>query len=458
MAFNLADVLSGANVSNLDTKQERLEYISLSKLHADGNNFYSMDGLDELAASIELLGLQQPLRVRPAEEPGEYIIVSGHRRCAALRMLAEDGKTDFESVPCLIDGADESEAMRELRLIFANSSTRKLNSADLSKQAERVEALLYQLKEEGVEFPGRMRDHVAQACKVSASKLARLKVIREKLEPTAYKQYECGKLAESVAYELASLPADFQARLLTAIPKITIDQVFRARNLYSTGGRWEPECHCPDGKACTHADAFLRHDINSYSPCGGTKCCLECDRAYENYCACSSACAKAKANKKVVSEEKAQKAEEQRLKDQKKLRNAISKSAQRITVAAKAAGVDGKTEIQANIGYKKYKLSKIQSYANEDFGEDYLYSNEFDFTRTEVARAAKTLCCSADYLCGLSDELHPAAKSEEPDEWETDEDRYGFRMAKCKSCGDVRLEWDDRSHFCPNCGRPKIID
>ena len=46
-------------------------------------------------------------------------------------------------------------------------------------QLRTVHPLLYQLREEGYEFPGRMRDQVAAACKVSAPKLARLKVIRE---------------------------------------------------------------------------------------------------------------------------------------------------------------------------------------------------------------------------------------------------------------------------------------
>ena len=54
--------------------------------------------------------------------------------------------------------------MAELQLILANSTARVLSNAEISKQAERMEVLLYQLKEEGYEFPGRMRDQVAAAC------------------------------------------------------------------------------------------------------------------------------------------------------------------------------------------------------------------------------------------------------------------------------------------------------
>lgn len=458
MAFNLADVLSGAKVSNLDTTQEKLEYIELSKLIADDNNFYSMDGIEDLAASIELIGLQQPLRVRPSDDGSSYIIVSGHRRCRALQMLIADGKAEFASVPCLIDAAEESDAMRELRLIFANASTRKLNSYDLSRQAERAEALFYQLKEEGVEFPGRMRDHVAQACQISASRLARLKVIRDKLEPEALQRYEQGKIPESTAYELATLPAQLQSRVNKVLPKATAEQIASIKNYYSTGARWEPTCTCPDGKACTHADSFLLHDVNNrYSTCGGERCCLNCGRAYESCCKCASACSKAKAAAKEKAAEKKAAAEKSREKEEKKKRKKISKSAQRIVAAADAAKLSDDCKIPGCYGYNEFAIKKIRKFAQGDFGAETYLSDYFDFTTSPAAKAAKALGCSADYLCGLTEELHPAAPTVEPDEWEKLEYGKGEAAACCAACGDNRLEWIQRSAFCPNCGKPKII-
>lgn len=208
--FSLADKLK--EVSNLDTGadgREQLKYVDLALIHPDPGNFYSLDGVEELAGNIELIGLQQPLLVRPdPEHEGEYIIVSGHRRRAAIELLVKDDK--FGLVPCLIEGHEESDAMRQLRLIMANSSTRKLTSADLSRQAEEVEKLLYQLKEEGTEFPGRMRDHVAEVCQVHASKLARLKVIREHLIEELKPIWENGDLGESVAYAYAKQEYEVQ--------------------------------------------------------------------------------------------------------------------------------------------------------------------------------------------------------------------------------------------------------
>lgn len=197
------------------TEPERIEYIPLEQLHEDERNFYAVSGVEDLAANIQFCGLMDPLRVRKAEEG--YTIVSGHRRFAALKLLAaEDAK--FEKAACIIDTGDVPAALQELRLIYANSDTRRMSPADIGKQAERVEALLYELKEQGMEFPGRMRDHVAEACKVSKSKLSRLAVIRNRLAPDILKAYwdgpEKGRLRESTAYELARLSVNLQRQLV----------------------------------------------------------------------------------------------------------------------------------------------------------------------------------------------------------------------------------------------------
>lgn len=151
-------------VSESGTGREQIEYIDVDLLDSDPGNFYALRDLDDLAANIATIGLQQPIRVR-AGEGGHVVIVSGHRRAAAIRKLVAEGRTDLREVPCIRELDDASPALRELRLIYANSSTRDLTAAELSHQAEKVRELLYQLQEEGFEFPGRMRDHVAEACK-----------------------------------------------------------------------------------------------------------------------------------------------------------------------------------------------------------------------------------------------------------------------------------------------------
>ena len=212
MSFDITSVLKG--VSGPDTGKEQIEYIPVDQIDPDPNNFYSLDGLDELAGNIELIGLQQPLRVRPGED-GRFIVVSGHRRRAAILMIRDGGNEMFrDGIPCIVDRGEESPAMRELRLIYANASTRVMGPAEISKQAERTEALLYQLKEEGIiEFPGRMRDHVAEACRISKTKLARLHAIRHNLVPELLEEFDAGHLNESVAYRMSQEKPELQMEL-----------------------------------------------------------------------------------------------------------------------------------------------------------------------------------------------------------------------------------------------------
>ena len=303
-AFQAA-VGTAGNVSKLDTSREAIEYISLDKLEADPGNFYRLTGLEDLAANIELCGLQQPVRVRPTEG-GRYMIVSGHRRRAALALLAKEDPERWAAVPCLVERDEVSPELRELRLILANSSTRVLSPAEVSKQAQRVETLLYQLKEQGYAFPGRMRDQVAAACQVSAPKLARLKVIREHLIPIYLEHFDRNVLSEQTAYALARMETALQERLANMLPNLpTGSRAEELLELSKSGIDWRPTFSCPDGRPCTRKDAFLRHDLDcGYGElCKGETCCLRCPKAKTAYYACERMCSKAKAARKMQRDE-----------------------------------------------------------------------------------------------------------------------------------------------------------
>lgn len=280
-------------VSESGTGREQIEYIDVDLLDSDPGNFYELRDLDSLADNIATIGLQQPIRVRDGED-GHAVIVSGHRRVAAIRKLVEDGRTDLREVPCIREKGDASPALRELRLIYANSSTRALSSPEISQQVEKVRELLYQLKEEGYEFPGRMRDHVAEACKISKSKLARLDVIRKGLASDVRKAYWDGpqskSLSEDAAYTLARLPVDVQRQVVDAyrgqaqsdsglkyLYASTVEAV--TKSVSKVNGS---PAKCPDGAACSHKDAQVSHTIkvkvkSRWSDCGCEYgCCAKC--------------------------------------------------------------------------------------------------------------------------------------------------------------------------------------
>ena len=209
--FSLAEYVKD-DMSKMDTGMEQITLLPLESLIPDERNFYSLDGIDELAANIETVGLLDPIRVRPQD--GEYIIVSGHRRRAACMLIRDGGNSMFDrGVPCIIELGEASDAMRELRLIFANSATRQLTSAELSKQAERTNAVLLQLKKEGFEFKGKTRELVAEILHVSESKVARVSAIRKNLCEPMLGMFDKGRLNESVAYRISQEPPETQARI-----------------------------------------------------------------------------------------------------------------------------------------------------------------------------------------------------------------------------------------------------
>ena len=279
--FNIGSFAASLNetVSKLDTSTEpQLQYIDIDQLDANEANFYDVSNLDTLADSIAMDGLQQPLVVT-AGEGGRYTVLSGHRRRAAIRKLVEeDGREDLRRVPCLVK-TYQSQALAELQLIMANSTARVLTPAEVMHQAKRMEDLLYQLKEEGYSFPGRMRAQVAEACQVSESKLARLKVIRDKLIDPWMAKFEAGEVSEDVAYTIAQMGQDYQ---------ISLDKIFSEPRCYGLtkntveGYRLRLDeiaaIECAHGSACTNRERMIEHTAKQASPYFGAckTCCASC--------------------------------------------------------------------------------------------------------------------------------------------------------------------------------------
>lgn len=414
--FDLGNFVKTMSVPDLGTTgQEQIAYLPLAELHEDERNFYKVDKVEELAANIQSCGLMDPLRVRKSEDG--YTIVSGHRRAAALRLLAaEDSK--FGEVACIIESGDIPEQLQELRLIFANSATREMSSADKSKQAERVEVLLYELKEQGMEFPGRMRDHVAEACRISRSKLGRLQKIERDLAPCYKPLWDSGDLPEDTADALASMPADVQERIKRVFPKKT-PTGGAVRNMAGKMAAGLDYCstdlNCPDGAACTNQDKFFRHDLSCqrWENCGGKECCVKCTRggahdpdggAYN--AACTEMCPKAKAIYEKAKEKSKAKAEQKKLDSHSKAVQRAMSDAHRLVRAADAAGLSDKDTVP-NSCSGSIRVGTLRSVMQGEIpkGMSDYQLGEFISYRTEYLRKmAEALHCSADYLLGLVDE------------------------------------------------------
>lgn len=404
-------------VSESGTERAQIEYIDIDLLDSDPNNFYRLNDIPELADSIATIGLQQPIRVRDGEN-GHVVIVSGHRRAAAIRLLLEDGRADLREVPCIREHDDASPALRELRLIYANSATRQLSSAEIAQQAEKVRELLYRLKEEGYEFPGRMRDHVAEACNISKSKLARLEKIEKGLASCYRDAWKAGTLPEDTADALASLPEATQERIKRLCPKTAPS----ARNIRDTAKRGEyltAAFKCLGGAACTHMDKFFRHDLrsSSWEACGGEKCCLKCRSCGAHdpagYCgaACAEMCSKAREKYEKAKERKKASDAAAEAKAQSEAASRVCAQARRIVRAADAAGLNDDVKLSCDYcgSVTVGRLRALSDGTAPDGEVARCGGDVLPWRSRDAAENAKALHCSVDYLLGLTDELKPVA-------------------------------------------------
>lgn len=402
--LDLAAVLGAqmADVSESDTGRDQIQYIDIDLLDDDPNNFYELTKIDELAANIQMCGLQQPIRVR-ATENGRYIIVSGHRRRAALRMLVDSGETQYREVACIPErNTDISPAFQELRLIYANSDSRQLTSAQISKQAERVEALLYQLKGEGYNFPGRMRDHVAEACKVSKTKLANLKVIRENLISDFQKPYQKDVLAESTALTLAHMPQEHQQKIFDRLKatgeKIGYFYEYDAKRY----GEWLDALDSltcdKTGGPCTNADRKWEHITGGryYGGNCASICCAEC----ANLAHCRKACPylrdKIKKLRADAKEQTAQEAAAKAEKDRPSIEQ-ITAVWQREKTAREKAGKSIRAMCKACDIYYDKSTTDADWLAKEN-GEKIKKDTNLPFGNWFLLSQRKALCASADLL------------------------------------------------------------
>lgn len=408
MAFDLAAALK--DVPKSDTGREQIQYIPLSRIDEDPNNFYQLEGIAQLADNIALCNLQQPIRVRQKED-GRYIIVSGHRRRAALEMLVADGYEKFREAACIVERDEVSPALQQLRLIYANANTRKMSPAEISQQAEQVTDLLYQLKEEGYEFPGRMRDHVAEAMSISKSKLARLKVIRENLDESWVDAWKDGTLTESQAYELAQMPKYWQSIIKdswgASIQSLYADRIRLFRDKFQELA----DIQCQHGlQLCEHSSKMMRKDAETYYNFPCNRCCFDCYSLQTCKDCCPEAMAKKKELKAVAKQTNLEAKREQEERDRPGAEFA-KLVWDRIGKARKKSGCSME-DLRKARGEHVYAAIDVVNQENLEngkgkYGPDSLIGFGYAlYTRDlmRVAAVADALNCSLDWLLGRTDD------------------------------------------------------
>lgn len=218
MGFNIMDLMNGATRAAVEGVENYEEItLDLEKIEVTKHNRYSMDELEELATSILLDGLQEPLIIGRVD--GKYLLSGGHRRREALVILQNEGHTEItKNIPCRFK--DMTETQFRLSLLIGNTFNRKMTDYDLMNQAADWKEVLTQARKEKLlvlEAGKRVRDYVAEVLGESTTKIAQLEAINNNATPEVKEQFASGNMGITKAYETSKLTEDAQNEVAAAI-------------------------------------------------------------------------------------------------------------------------------------------------------------------------------------------------------------------------------------------------
>lgn len=216
MAFDIKKIMNAATAGvaaetiDKDFKEIRLDY---EKVIVTGQNKYSMNEIEELAAGIEMAGgLHEPLILGRVN--GEYWLASGHRRRAAIEMLVQGGADHFRIVDCRYK--DMTEAEFQIHLLIGNTFNRHYTDYDKMIEAEEWKKALKAAQKEKLlilERGERVRDYVARIMGTSAAVVGDYNRINKNATPEIKNQFKEGMIGVTAAATASQLPEEKQREI-----------------------------------------------------------------------------------------------------------------------------------------------------------------------------------------------------------------------------------------------------
>ena len=105
---------------------KRKARISVKDIRANILNFYDLENIEELAASIEVDGQLENgvVYAKTGEDGKKYTLISGHRRFSAISLLLEQGRGDG-FIDVVVHPSPEVEIKEEMLVIKANGQRTK---------------------------------------------------------------------------------------------------------------------------------------------------------------------------------------------------------------------------------------------------------------------------------------------------------------------------------------------
>ena len=191
------DTLKDVMQQNAEIAQDKL--IDVSSIDFAPQNTFAADDTDEsireLADSIELLGLLEPLVV--VRDNDRYTLIAGERRYRAITECLH-----WSTVPCRVfDGEALSRNRKQLMLHEANGQ-RDLSAGRQLQIFEEYNALLEEMMQNG-EYTGTKLGLIAKKMQISDRQVRKYKRIAEQLTQQEKEMLAAGELTVNEASRLA---------------------------------------------------------------------------------------------------------------------------------------------------------------------------------------------------------------------------------------------------------------
>jgi len=212
-----------------------ITYIPRDEIYKNPKNEYSISDIENLADLIYVMGLREPLGVKP--EGSGYKLIEGERRLTAIDKLIADGKWEGD-IPCIIREKElkvnldilSDEEKEILEIAGTNAGQRKYSEADYLFEVEKLEPIYKKLKASGIgEFTyesdtgekitqsltgKKSRELLAERLNVSPAQVGKISKVANSGTEELKEAVKDGTANIAVAAEIAAMEKEDQKRLI----------------------------------------------------------------------------------------------------------------------------------------------------------------------------------------------------------------------------------------------------
>lgn len=220
---------------NLAKNNMEITYIPREEIYKNPKNEYSISDIENLADLIHVMGLREPLGVKP--DGSGYKLIEGERRLTAIDKLITDGKWEGD-IPCIIREKElkvnvdvlSDEEKEILEIAGTNAGQRKYSEADYLFEVEKLEPIYKKLKASGIgEFTyesdtgekitqsltgKKSRELLAERLNVSPAQVGKISKVANSGTEELKEAVKDGTANIAVAAEIASMEKEDQKRLI----------------------------------------------------------------------------------------------------------------------------------------------------------------------------------------------------------------------------------------------------